>query len=80
MNITLRISDELGKRAKHFAVDEGKSLSAIVAELLEKQLENMDNADYRKAQDQAWALMQEGLPGASEDFVRDELYGRGNHK
>ncbi len=38
MNVTLRIPDELGKRAKHLAVDEGKSLSALMAELLEQKL------------------------------------------
>ena len=38
MNITLKVSDKLGQRAKHYAVDAHKSLSAIVTELLEQKL------------------------------------------
>ena len=77
MNITLRISDELGKRAKHFAVDEGKSLSAIVEELLEQRLCLSSNeADYRNAQKAAWALIEKGFSGGGQKFVRDDVYDR----
>ena len=34
MNVTLRIDDELGKAAKHCAIDAGMSLSKWVAEQL----------------------------------------------
>ena len=50
MNITLRIPDELGKRAKHLAVDEGRLLSAVVFELLEKRLA-LESGRYRQSQD-----------------------------
>ena len=39
MNVTLRIDDELGKDAKHRAVDAGMSLSKWVAELIKKDVE-----------------------------------------
>ena len=77
MNVTLRIPDELGKRAKHLAVDEGKSLSALMTELLEQKLSSSATSDYRAAQKAAWDLMNKGLSGASEGFKRDELYDRG---
>jgi predicted DNA-binding protein len=76
MNVTLRIPDELGKRAKHLAVDEGKSLSALMAELLEEKLISSSTSDYRNAQNAAWELMNKGLSGASKNFKRDDLYDR----
>ena len=38
MNVTLKIPDELCKEARHLAVDESKSLSAWVAELLAREV------------------------------------------
>jgi hypothetical protein len=38
MNVTLKIPDELGKAAKHRAVDESTSLSKWVASLVEREL------------------------------------------
>lgn len=76
MNITLRIPDDLGKRAKHLAVDEGKSLSAVVVELLEKRLEATGQSPYRQSQERAWAVMEEGFPGGGERFERESLHER----
>ena len=76
MNVTLRIPEELGKRAKHLAVDEGKSLSALMTELLEQKLSSSSVSDYRNAQNAAWELMNKGLSGASKGFKRNELYDR----
>ena len=76
MNVTLRIPDELGKRAKHLAVDEGKSLSALMTELLEQKLISSSTSDYRNAQKAAWELMNKGLSGVSKNFKRDDLYDR----
>jgi hypothetical protein len=39
MNVTLKLPDELAKQARHLALDEGKSLSALVADLLVQRLE-----------------------------------------
>ena len=38
MNVTLKLPDELCKEARHRAVDESKSLSAWVADLLCREL------------------------------------------
>jgi len=38
MNVTLKLSDELCKAARHRAVDEDKSLSKWVAEILEREI------------------------------------------
>ena len=76
MNITLRIPDDLGKRAKHLAVDEGKSLSAVVVELLEKRLEAAGRSPYRESQERAWAVMEEGVSGGGDPFDRESLHER----
>lgn len=39
MNLTLKIPDELGKAARHLAVDESKSLSAWTADLMRREVE-----------------------------------------
>jgi len=38
MNVTLKLPDELCRKARHRAVDEYKSLSAWIAELIEREL------------------------------------------
>jgi hypothetical protein len=38
MNVTLKLSDELCKLAKHRAIDELKSLSKRVAEIVEREI------------------------------------------
>jgi len=47
MNVTLKLPDELCKAARHLAVDESKSLSAWVAEIVEKEIAK-SGADKRK--------------------------------
>lgn len=38
MNVTIKINDELAKRARHEAVDDGLSLSGWVAQLIREKL------------------------------------------
>ena len=38
MNVTIKISDDLAKRARHEAVDDGLSLSGWVAQLISEKL------------------------------------------
>jgi hypothetical protein len=76
MNITLRIPDELGKQAKHLAVDEGKSLSAVVTELLVERLKTAGQGGYRESRERAWAVMEEGWAGGGEKFDRGKLHSR----
>ncbi|MEM7792038.1 MAG: CopG family transcriptional regulator [Verrucomicrobiota bacterium] len=56
MNITLRIPDELGKQAKHLAIDEGTTLSGLVTTMLEERLVNNQDSEYREVCDKAWKL------------------------
>ena len=47
MNVTLKLPDELCKAARHRAVDESKSLSAWIAELLRRELEERRKPEGR---------------------------------
>jgi hypothetical protein len=38
MNVTVKIDDQLGKDARHMAVDAGMSLSSWVSELIHKEV------------------------------------------
>ena len=63
MNITLRIPDELGKQAKHLAIDEGTTLSGLVTVMLEERLSGHRDTEFREACDKTWELMTSGLEG-----------------
>ena len=76
MNITLRIPDELGKQAKHLAIDEGKTLSGLVTVMLEERLSNHHDTEFREACDKVWELMTCGVNGDGKKFDRDSLYDR----
>ena len=43
MNVTVKLPDELCKQARHRAVDENKSLSAWLADLVRRSLEQTQN-------------------------------------
>lgn len=38
MNVTLKLPDEIVREARHLAIDENTSLSALVCELLEERI------------------------------------------
>ena len=76
MNITLRIPDELGKQAKHLAIDEGKTLSGLVTVMLEERLNGHRNTEFQQACDKTWELMTLGLEGEGKAFDRESLYDR----
>jgi len=38
MNVTVKLEDDLIKQARHRSIDEGKSLSAWMADLVQKEL------------------------------------------
>ena len=43
MNVTLKLPDDLCRQARHYAVDEDKSLSAWVADLLSREVSMRQN-------------------------------------
>ena len=66
MNVTLKLPDELVDEARHLAIDEKTSLSALVRELLDAHIRSR-NAKPAKAPDLAEALL---LPEEPEWFAK----------
>ena len=58
-NVTLSLSDDLLREARHLAVDEGVSLSRFVARSLEQRVEAVRG--YRAARERQLGLLQRGL-------------------
>jgi predicted transcriptional regulator len=58
-NITLKIDDQLLTRVRHLAVDENKSVSAWVAELIERALNEAD--EYEQARREAIDTLDQGF-------------------
>jgi hypothetical protein len=56
MNVTLKLPDDLVREARHLAIDEGTSLSAVVADLLSRKL-NERRTPPRKAPGLAESLL-----------------------
>lgn len=76
-NVTLALSEDLLRRARHLAVERGLSLSALLAEELRRLVENDER--YEVARHRALARMGKGvLKGLSRqiDWTRDELHER----
>lgn len=69
MNVTLNLPDDLAKEACHLALDEGKSLSALVAELLAQRL-GKSTALVTKCKTLADAM---AVPGMPDWFYEREL-------
>jgi hypothetical protein len=67
MNVTLKLPDETVREARHLAIDENTSLSALVAGLLEERLKQRS---ARPRQTLAEALR---LPDAPEWFYEKEF-------
>lgn len=67
MNITLKLPDETVREARHLAIDENTSLSALVAQLLEERLKQRAS---KPSQTLAEALR---LPDAPDWFYDKEF-------
>jgi Post-segregation antitoxin CcdA len=76
VNVTVSISQELLREARHEAVDRGLSLSRYLAELLEEHLEGRRR--YRRAWQEQRELMEQGplRPLRQATWTRDELHER----
>ena len=72
MNVTLKIDDRLVELARHRAVDARKSLSAWLADLVKRELEEEDS--FKEAASRALEAMKK--PGRSDGkkFGREELH------
>ncbi|HTS36313.1 MAG TPA: hypothetical protein VMH04_11605 [Candidatus Solibacter sp.] len=74
-NITLKINSTLLREAKILAVEEGTSLSSLLAAKLEQLVR--EKKGYEEACQRAIAQMREGMDlGFTPPKSRDELYER----
>ena len=76
MNITLEIPDQLGKQAKHLAIDEGTTLSGLVTAMLEERIGNHSQENPNKIRQKAWDLMTRSVKGDGKKLDREALYNR----
>jgi hypothetical protein len=68
MNVTLKLPDELCRKARHSAVDHSKSLSAWVADLIERELASPTPIKQRRTLVEAMAP-----PAAPDWFYERDL-------
>lgn len=71
-NLTLRIDEATLKRGKHVAVEQGKSLSKWVAELIEKSADN--SAEINKSRSHALKVIKKGVQLGNDKFSRERIY------
>ncbi len=60
INVTVSLSADVAREARHLAVDRGLSLSGFLSRLLAEQIEATRN--YRAARDRQLRLLHAGLP------------------
>jgi hypothetical protein len=76
-NITLSLPKEILREAKHFAVDQGVSLSGFLVEALTERVKRL--REIQRAGARQRALMRRGLKLGTHGHVtwkRDELHAR----
>lgn len=77
MNVTLKIPDELCRKARHRAVDANKSLSGWVADILERELN--ENTGKYPSESKSLVDLLGHSPTAERDFELPER-AHGNHR
>ena len=76
-NITLSLPKEILRQAKHFAIDEGVSLSGFLVDALTERVKRL--RDIERAGARQRALMRRGLKLGTRGratWKRDELHAR----
>ncbi len=68
MNVTLKLPDDLVRKARHLAIDENTSLSVLISELLDAKLKAQKHSDP-KAPSLAESLL---MPEEPEWFSQTE--------
>jgi hypothetical protein len=77
VNVTVSLSADLVREARHLAVDRGVSLSGFLSQLLAEQIEA--TRSYRAARDRQLRLLQSGLPlgtNGEPAWSRESLHER----
>jgi hypothetical protein len=73
-NLTLKIDDHILTRVRHLAVDENKSVSAWVSELIERTLNEAD--EYEQVRCEAMDALQVGFHLGGRPLSREEVHDR----
>ncbi|MCA9794951.1 MAG: hypothetical protein KC910_24250 [Candidatus Eremiobacteraeota bacterium] len=73
-NITLKLDEQILARVRHRAVDENKSVSGWVADLIVRALGEVD--DFEAARAGALRALEEGMPLGGEPLSREDLHER----
>ena len=73
-NLTLKIDETLLKRSRHLAVEEDKSLSEWVADLIAKAV--IDTKSFEVLRDQAIAKLSRPMKLGGKVLTRDQVHER----
>ncbi len=78
MNVTVKLTDDLVKQARHQCIDEGKSLSAWMADLVEKEL----NLTVTEKKSLIERLDEHALPDefATREFPIEDRHNQGERE
>jgi hypothetical protein len=71
-NLTLQLDEDVIRQAKVLAARRGTSVSALVAQELERLVDQEDR--YEQARRRALELMAESVPRGGRTWRRDDLY------
>lgn len=73
-NITLKLDEQIISRIRHVAVDDNKSVSAWVSELIQRTLNDID--EYEQARREAIKTLSQGFHLGGRALDRDEIHDR----
>lgn len=73
-NITLKLDEQIITRIRHVAVDDSKSVSAWVSELIQKTLNDID--EYEQSRREAIESLNQGLHLGGQPLGRDDIHDR----
>lgn len=73
-NITLKLKEDLLRRVRHLAVDDDKSVSAWVADVIERAVSDRD--EYEKARRGAVGALREGFHLGGQPISRESVHER----
>ena len=73
-NITLKLDEQIISRIRPVAVDDNKSVSAWVSELIQRTLNDID--EYEQARREAIKTLNQGFHLGGRPLDRDEIHDR----
>ena len=73
-NFTLKLDERLLNRVRHLAVDEDRSVSAWVTDLIERAVKERDS--YEECRQRALKMLEQGARLGRKPLAREEVYER----